>query len=139
MSEEPQLLLDTCAMIFIANGVRITPEAEKSVSEAAYDRRLYVSSMSAWEIGIAVAKGRLSLPLSPLDFFSRFLERMQARLADVSPAILIASSYLPGEPNKDPIDRILVASARMLDMVLVTRDGPILDYAQNGHVRTLAC
>jgi PIN domain nuclease of toxin-antitoxin system len=139
MSEEPLLLLDTCAIIFIANDTRIPPEAEKSISDAAFDDRLYVSPLSAWEIGIGVAKGRLSLPLAPLDFFKRFLDKMEARLSEVSPAVLIASSFLPGVLHRDPIDRILMASARALDMVLVTRDGPILEYGQQGHLRTLAC
>jgi PIN domain nuclease of toxin-antitoxin system len=139
MSGEPRLLLDTCAVLFIANDTPIAPETERSVSEAAFDGRLYVSPMSAWEIGVGVAKRRLRLPLARLDFFGRFLDRMGARLSEVSPAILVASSFLPGDMHKDPIDRILMASARALDMVLVTSDGPILEYGQQGHLRTLAC
>lgn len=133
------LLLDTCALIFIANGDRIESDARRQISQAAADGRLYVSPMSAWEIGVGVAKGRLSLPIAPLDFFQRFLERMEAQLSEVSPSILINSANLPGRPHKDPMDRILMASARVLDMVLVTRDGPILSYSSEGHVRTLAC
>lgn len=139
MNEESVLLLDTCAMIFIANETPLSPEADYQISEAAFDGRLYVSPMSAWEIGIGVAKGRLSLPLSPLEFFNRFLSKMGAKLSSVSPEILIHSSQLPGIPQKDPMDRILVASARSLDMILVTRDGPILAYGAAGHLRTLAC
>ncbi|MEI5681310.1 MULTISPECIES: type II toxin-antitoxin system VapC family toxin [unclassified Mesorhizobium] len=139
MSDEPLLLLDTCAIIFIANGTPIEPAAEQLISEAGFDGRLHVSPMSAWEIGIGVAKGRLILPLSPIDFFNRFLERMEARLSVISPEILIESSSLPGDPHKDPMDRILMASARALDMILVTSDRPILKYGRKGHLRTLAC
>ena len=139
MTEQPALLLDTCAMIFIANDTPIEAEAEHLISEAAFNGRLYISPMSAWEIGIGVAKGRLSLPLAPTEFFNRFLVRMEAQLSALSPEILISASNLPGEPHKDPMDRILMASARILDMILVTRDGPILDYGQKGHLRTLAC
>jgi len=139
MNEEPSLLLDTCAMIFIANDSKIDPQASQRISDAAYDGRLYLSPMSAWEIGIGVAKGRLNLPIAPLDFVERFIERMSAKLSAVSPAILIASSNLPGSPHGDPMDRILIATARALDMVLVTRDEPILRYSRNGHLRTLAC
>ena len=46
---------------------------------------------------------------------------------------------LPGDIHGDPMDRILVASARILEMILVTRDKPILAYGREGHVRTLAC
>ena len=35
--------------------------------------------MSAWELGIGVAKGRLSLPLPPLEFFNRFFSPASRR------------------------------------------------------------
>ena len=85
------------------------------------------------------AKGKLTLPLNPLEFFNRFLARMDARLCALSPEILVESSYLPGLPHQNPMDRIIMASARLLDMVLVTRDEAILDYGRKGHLRTLAC
>lgn len=139
MNVPADLLLDTCAMIFIANDTRLDPEADRAISEAAHDGRLYISPISAWEIGVGVAKGRLSLPLAPLDFFDRFVERMQAKLSPVSPPIMVASSFLPGEIHGDPMDRILVSTARSHDFVLVTSDKPILAYGREGHVRTLAC
>jgi PIN domain nuclease of toxin-antitoxin system len=139
MTDQPAILLDTCALIFVANATHMNKEAEAEISEAAYDGRLYVSPMSAWEIGIGVAKNRLKLPLEPLEFFQRFLTFMQAQLSAVSPEILIGSSNLPGNLHGDPMDRILISTARNLDMVLVTRDGPILDYGTDGHLRTLAC
>jgi PIN domain nuclease of toxin-antitoxin system len=126
-------------MIFIANETRMNEEAEGEISEAAFDKRLYVSPMSAWEIGIGVAKNRLKLPVGPLEFFQRFLARMDAQLSAVSPEVLIGSSNLPGDLHGDPMDRILISTARNLDMVLVTRDGPILAYGADGHLRTLAC
>ncbi|TPL07737.1 type II toxin-antitoxin system VapC family toxin [Mesorhizobium sp. B2-4-11] len=139
MTDQPSILLDTCALIFVANEERISEQAEAEISEAAYDDRLYVSPMSAWEIGIGVAKNRLKLPLGPLEFFQRFLRLMQAQLTAVSPEILIGSSNLPGRLHDDPMDRILISTARNLDMVLVTRDEPILDYGLEGNLRTLAC
>lgn len=139
MSDEPLLLLDTCTMIFIANDTRLDPEVDHEISEAAYDGRLFVSPMSAWEMGVGVAKRKLSLPMPPLEFFNRFIGRTGAKHSAVSPEILVESTALPGSIHKDPMDRILVASARLLDMVLVTRDKPILAYGREGHVRTLAC
>jgi PIN domain nuclease of toxin-antitoxin system len=139
VTDQPNLLLDTCAMLFVANSTAMEDHAEKEISEAAYDGRLYVSPMSAWEIGIGVAKNRLKLPLEPLDFFQRFIRLMKAQLSAVSPEILVGSSNLPGRVHGDPMDRILISSARHLDMILVTRAGPILDYSADGHLRTLAC
>jgi len=139
MSVTPHLLLDTCAMLFLADEARIDAETLSEISEASYDGRLYLSPISAWEIGVSVSKGRLSLPLAPLDFINEFVERMQAKLSPLTPAIMISSSNLPGRIHGDPMDRILIATARALNLVLVTSDQPILSYAEAGHLRALAC
>jgi len=139
VNTRPDFLLDTCAMLFLANDSPMDAEARWEISEAAYDGRLYLSPMSAWEIGMGVAKGRISLPLAPLDFVERFIDRMQAKLSPLTPAILISSSNLPGRVHGDPMDRILIATARALDMVLVTSDRPILAYAKSGQLRIQPC
>lgn len=86
-----------------------------------------------------MAKGRLTSPLTPLEFFRRFVDRIGAAVCELTPEVLIASSFLPGGPHGDPVDRMLVATARDLDMVLVTRDKPLLRYGREGHVKALAC
>jgi PIN domain nuclease of toxin-antitoxin system len=60
-------------------------------------------------------------------------------LADLSPDILIASSFLPGNPQRDPADRIVLATARDLGVTLITRDRLLLAYGENGQVNTIAC
>lgn len=139
MNAQPQLLLDTCAMLFLADETPMKVETLWEISEAAHDGRLHLSPISAWEIGVGVSKGRLNLPLAPLDFIERFIERMQVNLSPLNPAILVSSSNLPGAIDGDPMDRILIATARALDLVLVTSDRPILRYAEAGHLRALAC
>jgi PIN domain nuclease of toxin-antitoxin system len=52
---------------------------------------------------------------------------------------MVSSSNLPGQIHGDPMDRILIATARALNLILVTSDRPILRYAEAGHLRTLAC
>lgn len=139
MNAQPQLLLDTCAMLFLADETPMKDETLWEISEAAHDGRLHLSPISAWEIGVGVSKGRLNLPMAPLDFIERFIERMQVNLSPLNPAILVSSSNLPGAIDGDPMDRILIATARALDLVLVTSDRPILRYAEAGHLRALAC
>ena len=139
MNSGPNLLLDTCALLFLANDSRINAATLQEVSDASYDGRLHVSPVSAWEIGIGVSKGKIKLPTPPLDFFDRFVEHMQAKLSPLTPAIMLLSSFLPGRIHGDPMDRMLVSTARALNLVLVTSDRPILAYGREGHVRTLAC
>jgi len=134
------LLLDTCATIWLALGEPVSAETSDAVRGAATSGEpTYVSPITAWEIGMLAARGRMNLLMAPERWFERLLEAPGLRLADMSPHILIASSYLPGAPPNDPADRILAATAREYGYTLVTRDRPLLDYAAQGHVLALAC
>ena len=86
-----------------------------------------------------VSKGRLRLPLPLADWFEQYRIHGQCHLAELSPQILASSSFLPGQPPSDPADRVLIATARAMDLTLITRDQAILDYGHEGWVRTLAC
>jgi len=55
------------------------------------------------------------------------------------PELLIASSFLPGKPPRDPFDRIIAATARDLGATLITRDRALLDYGKQGHLSVVAC
>jgi PIN domain nuclease of toxin-antitoxin system len=58
------------------------------------------------------------------------------RIAELSPAIAIDAGSIPREALADPIDRLLTATARRLDALLLTGDARILDYATStGNVR----
>jgi PIN domain nuclease of toxin-antitoxin system len=134
------LLLDTCALIFIAMN---EPESGKvkAAMQQAYEagEPIYVSPISAWEIGLLVSTGRLNLSLPPNRWFESVMEKPGIALADLSADVLIAASFLPDMPVRDPADRILVATAREYDFTLVTRDRKLLAYADKGHIQALAC
>ena len=134
------LLLDTCAVIWIANDEPIGEEARSAIAAAlAADETVFVSPITAWEIGLLAARGRISLQMSPEKWFDRLLGAPGVRLADMPPSVLIASSYLPGDTPADPADRIIAATAREFDMRVVTRDRRLLAYAESGYCRALAC
>lgn len=103
------------------------------------DRAVLISPITAWERAMLVAKGRLASPLSPKMWFDRILSLRGIKLAELSPDILMDASFLPQPIHGDPADRIIIATARALDLTIVTRDRLILDYAAHGHVRALAC
>ena len=134
------LLLDTCAAIWVAEKETISEQAIDALNEAAdNDEPVYVSMISSWEIGLLVARGRLPLSMEPLAWFERLLETPGVRLADISPRILVASSFLPGRPPNDPMDRIILATAREAGYRLMTRAKHLLAYAEDGHVQAIAC
>ena len=85
------------------------------------------------------AKAKIALSLDPEVWFDRFLGLPGLALAELPPAVLIASCALPGAPPADPVDRILAATARTFGYTLVTRDRHLLAYGQEGHLRVMGC
>jgi PIN domain nuclease of toxin-antitoxin system len=134
------LLLDTHAAIWITRNEPLSPRAAEAMNaahQAAGD--VFVSPITAWEVGLLVSRNRLNLLMTPQRWFDRLLDVPGMRLADLSPDILIASSFLPGTPPRDPADRILLATAREFGATLITRDRLILKYGEDGQVSTIAC
>ena len=135
-----RLLLDTCAVIWIASDAPLSDSAVQAIDTAAdAGEPLMLSPITGWEIGLLVRRGRLALPTEPAAWLDRVMEAPNVLLAELTPHVLLASSFLPAHPPDDPADRIFIATARKHDLTIVTRDRSILDYASAGHVRALAC
>jgi len=71
--------------------------------------------------------------------FRQLLSAPNLMLSELSPDLLIDSSFLPGEPPRDPADRIIITTAREGGMSIMTRDRQILAYAEAGHVQAIPC
>ena len=145
-----ELLLDTCAVIWTGNDDPIDADATAMInSNHREGGRTYVSLFSAWELGLLVSRARLRLERPVASWFEDYVTngritlnrplKPQPRTENEQPQTLIASSFLPGEPPADPADRIIIATAREMNLCIVTRDRLILDYASAGHVRALRC
>ena len=135
-----EFLLDTCTVIWLANGDLIHPEATERLNANYRERQnTYASPLSAWELGTLVSRSRLRLERPVLKWFEDFLERGQITLAALSVPVLVDSSFLPGFPPADPADRIIIATARAMNLTILTRDRLILDYSKEGHVRAMKC
>jgi PIN domain nuclease of toxin-antitoxin system len=134
------LLLDTHAAIWLFEDQPLARTATEAIN-AAYrdDQALLVSPIIAWEIGLLISRNRIDLRATPERWFRGLLATPGLQLAALSPEILIASSFLPGKPPRDPADRIILATARDLGLTLVTRDRALLAYGEEGNVSVVAC
>lgn len=131
------VLLDTRALLWVANGDPLSDEAQAALAEARAGQ-VVVSPMSAWEIGQLVARKRIVLPMDALAWFRTALEA-GVSLAPLTPETLVASSFLPGAPIRSPPDRIIAATARALGYRLMTRDAGLLGLAHEGHLQAIRC
>jgi len=133
------LLLDTHAWLWYAEGVsqQLRPAAIKRLDEARKGDGLVISAISVWEVGMHAARGRIQLAVPLRDWVERALAAPGMRLVPLDAAVAAESTLLPGEPQGDPADRFLIATARIHGLVLATRDQQILDYAKLGSLRVL--
>lgn len=133
------LLLDTCAAIWLMEGV--LPRRAADALTRAYNDGLptLVSPITAWEVGNLARKGKLKSSLAPSRWFERLMSTPGLALSDMPPAVLLESCELPNLPTNDPADRIIAATAREYGFTVVTRDKPLLDYGKQGYLNVLEC
>ena len=91
------------------------------------DNVLLLSPVSAWEIAIKYALGRLTLPIPPAEYVP---SRMKSSGVDAlalqhSHALQVAS--LPWH-HQDPFDRLLVAQAQVEGLPILSADRRLADY-----------
>ena len=134
------LLLDTHTAIWLVRNEPIARAAEEAVN-AVHEAggKILISPITAWEVGRLVSRNRIDLLATPQRWFRGLLSVPDVQLAELTPDILIAASFLPGTPPRDPMDRILLATARELAATLVTRDRAMLAYGAQGNVSVLGC
>jgi PIN domain nuclease of toxin-antitoxin system len=128
------ILLDTHVWIWwVSNPDLLSFQADTLINKAMVERKIYISSISVWEVAMLVVKGRLQLTLDVKDWIRSCESLPFIQFVPVSNAIAFEAVFLPGKPLSDPADRIIVATARALDLVLITKDKKI---QRADHVRT---
>jgi len=133
------LLLDTHIWLWYAegDGDRLPEASVKRIEDARRNQGLLVSAISVWELGILRAKGRVQLSSPLRDWVRRALKPSGISLVTLDADTAAESTLLPGEPHGDSADRFLVATARIRDVVIATRDRGVIEYGKAGHVRVL--
>jgi len=136
------VLLDTCALIWLVNKSKFRADALEAIFYAGQQEGVFVSPVTAWEIGLVNQRKQSNKPHflpDPKTWFNRFMEGPSTRLAPLTPEIAIDASSLPEPLHNDPGDRLLIATARHLGFPIVTRDRKIEEYADRGHVGVVRC
>ena len=110
----------------------VTTLALAAIDHAARHGGVFVSPVSAWEVGMLSRPkpGRVAAVSFLPDvqtWFARVMAAPGVKEARLTARIAIGASYLPGEIHGDPGDRLIVATARELGVAVVTRDRRILE------------
>jgi PIN domain nuclease of toxin-antitoxin system len=124
------IVLDTHAWIwFISNPDLLSKRAKKMVNAAVKDKSILISSISAWELALLVAKKRIKLALDVTDWIAKSESLPFIQFLPVTNSIAVKSVNLPLPLHPDPADRIIIATALSVGAPLVTKDKKLLDYA----------
>ena len=122
-------LLDTHTLLWLG----IAPELiAVQAREALIDAPLFVSVVSAAELGIKAGIGKLALPAPfETDFEIAFQSMLDRLGADLLPLELPAVSRLRDLPlhHRDPFDRLIIAQALHSGLAVATRDRAFSAYA----------
>jgi PIN domain nuclease of toxin-antitoxin system len=127
------VLLDTCAVVWaVLDPDRISKAATRVL--LAPDSVVHVSAISAAEIACAVERGRITLAQHWRRWFRVHLDANGWACLPIDLETVEEAFSLPPPFHDDPADRMIVATARLRRLHVVTADGKILGYP---HVRTV--
>jgi len=129
------IVLDTHVWIWWVNDPNsLSHNARKAIREAVKNKVVHISSISAWEVALLVAKKRLELTMDVTDWIGKAERLPFVNFVPVDNTIAIKSVALPEPFHDDPADRIIIATALNKGASIVTKDKKMADYP---HVKTV--
>jgi PIN domain nuclease of toxin-antitoxin system len=119
------VILDTCALLWLAEGGRrLSAAARKGVGEAPF---VAVVTITGFEIGLKVRQGKLVLPAPTTEWLDTILEHHALGVLPLDLRVCVAATELP-LLHRDPCDRLIIATAKLERMPVVTADPRFASY-----------
>jgi PIN domain nuclease of toxin-antitoxin system len=122
--------LDTHILLWWVNGdPRLSSMQRQILEQAGEGQPLWVSDISLWEIATLASLKRIEILIPLRDWLERATAPPLVQRMPISPAVAAEVAALPHDFHRDPADRIIVASARVLGATLLTQDHRIIEAA----------
>lgn len=129
------ILLDTHVVVWLTtSNYRLGKAALAMLAE---ERDRMASAMVSWEIAMQIDKGRFTIDVPLAEWLRIAFDTIGMEEAPVTGEIGRIAGCLPAGIHGDPCDRIMIATAQVLDCPLVTADEKILAYAAEGHLQAI--
>jgi PIN domain nuclease of toxin-antitoxin system len=139
MSEPRSLLLDTHVWIwFMLANAELAIGERNVINRAAASGRLRIAAISVWEAALLTSRGRVALGRPLAQWITEAVSAPGLSIEPLLPQVAVEACSLPESFHRDPADRLIVATARVSNSALMTRDRRILDYAARGHLTAVA-
>ena len=119
------VLLDTCALLWLASGDRnLSAGGLAAIGRAPF---AFVSVVSAFEVALKHRRGKLELPATPGEWFETVVTHHGLTTVNLDLADAVRAPQLP-DYHLDPCDRFLIATALRLGVAVVTADPRFAQY-----------
>lgn len=119
-------LLDTHAWVWwISGDPRLAVREREVLDSLSPSERPVLADISLWEVATLVERGRLELDLDLERWLAIASAPATVELARVTPAVAAEVARLPERFHRDPADRLIVATARVRKLSVLTRDRKI--------------
>ena len=121
------LVLDSHVFVWwLSDSRRLSRGQLRALSKIGPDNPAHLSDVSLWEIATLVQLGRIRLKMPLREWLDSALEPPWVELHAISPGVAAEVASLPDSFHRDPGDRIIVATARVLGATLLTQDESII-------------
>lgn len=109
-----------------------------AINRAAASGQLRIAAISVWEAAFLASRGRIAVGRPIAQWIAEAVSAPGLSIEPLLPLIAVEACSLPEGFPRDPVDRMIVATARVTGGNLLTRDRQILDYAARGHLTATA-
>jgi PIN domain nuclease of toxin-antitoxin system len=140
------VLLDSHTLYWLVSGAEpLTDDALIAVGENQGAGVLYLSPVTAWELALAARKPPHRNPPdlgagTPQQWFREAVRATEAKLVPIQQKIALeAAEVVTMTGHGDPGDCFLIATARVRDLAIVTRDRVLIDSATQGYLAVIEC
>ncbi len=116
-------LLDTHAWVWwICGDSRLTAREREVLDSLPPSLRPVLAEISLWEVAMLVERGRLELNMDLERWLAVASSPATVELARVTSAVAAEVARLPSRFHRDAADRLIVATARVRKLRVLTRD-----------------